>query len=287
MAKDVDLSSKEWTDLIFEGKNKDFGAYTLRRNSDKRHNLSVLYVLIGLIVVLIIGVFYGMYSDYRREQRELELQAQLEQQLAQMEAEAQEEEVQEEEPQAVEEPQREEALPEEILNTIKDTEIAIAADEEVVEDITSKDDVAESTAAAGATTFDQGTDNLNVVREHKEEIIVEEKRPEPVKEEIFTAVEQMPQFPGGDGELLKYIATHIKYPTMAAENNIQGRVVVKFVVKKDGNVGDVVVIRGKDPDLDKEAQRVVKTLPKFIPGKMNGQSVSVWYTLPINFKLQQ
>ena len=287
MAKDVDLSSKEWTDLIFEGKNKDFGAYTLRRNSDKRHNLSVLYVLIGLIVVLIIGVFYGMYSDYRREQRELELQAQLEQQLAQMEAEAQEEEVQEEEPQAVEEPQREEALPEEILNTIKDTEIAIAADEEVEEDITSKDDVAESTAAAGATTFDQGTDNLNVVREHKEEIIVEEKRPEPVKEEIFTAVEQMPQFPGGEGELLKYIATHIKYPTMAAENNIQGRVVVKFVVKKDGNVGDVVVIRGKDPDLDKEAQRVVKTLPKFIPGKMNGQSVSVWYTLPINFKLQQ
>lgn len=287
MAKDVDLSSKEWTDLIFEGKNKDFGAYTLRRNSDKRHNLSVLYVLIGLIVVLIIGVFYGMYSDYRREQRELELQAQLEQQLAQMEAEAQEEEVQEEEPQAVEEPQREEALPEEILNTIKDTEIAIAADEEVEEDITSKDDVAESTAAAGATTFDQGTDNLNVVREHKEEIIVEEKRPEPVKEEIFTAVEQMPQFPGGEGELLKYIATHIKYPTMAAENNIQGRVVVKFVVKKDGNVGDVVVIRGKDPDLDKEAQRVVKSLPKFIPGKMNGQSVSVWYTLPINFKLQQ
>ena len=287
MAKDVDLSSKEWTDLIFEGKNKDFGAYTLRRNSDKRHNLSVLYVLIGLIVVLIIGVFYGMYSDYRREQRELELQAQLEQQLAQMEAEAQEEEMQEEEPQAVEEPQREEALPEEILNTIKDTEIAIAADEEVVEDITSKDDVAESTAAAGATTFDQGTDNLNVVREHKEEIIVEEKRPEPVKEEIFTAVEQMPQFPGGEGELLKYIATHIKYPTMAAENNIQGRVVVKFVVKKDGNVGDVVVIRGKDPDLDKEAQRVVKSLPKFIPGKMNGQSVSVWYTLPINFKLQQ
>ena len=287
MAKDVDLSSKEWTDLIFEGKNKDFGAYTLRRNSDKRHNLSVLYVLIGLIVVLIIGVFYGMYSDYRREQRELELQAQLEQQLAQMEAEAQEEEVQEEEPQAVEEPQREEALPEEILNTIKDTEIAIAADEEVVEDITSKDDVAESTAAAGATTFDQGTDNLNVVREHKEEIIVEEKRPEPVKDESFTAVEQMPQFPGGDGELLKYIATHIKYPTMAAENNIQGRVVVKFVVNKDGNVGDVVVIRGKDPDLDKEAQRVVKSLPKFIPGKMNGQSVSVWYTLPINFKLQQ
>lgn len=286
MAKDVDLSSKEWTDIIFEGKNKEFGAYELRRKSDGRHNRAVLFTLIGLIVVLLAGWGWTKYSDIRQAQRELELQAMLEQQLAEMEAEAQEEQQEEEEiPQAVEEPQREEALPEEILNTIKDTEIAIAADEEVTEDITSKDDVAESTAAAGATTFDQGTDDLNVVREHKDEIIVEEKH-EPVKEEIFQAVEQMPQFPGGEAELLKYISSHIKYPTMAAENNIQGRVVVKFVVQKDGNVGEVVVLRGKDPDLDKEAVRVVKTLPKFIPGKMNGQAVSVWYTLPINFKLQ-
>lgn len=285
MAKDVDLSSKEWTDVIFEGKNKEFGAYSLRSQSDRRHNRAVLFTLIGLVLVLVGGYFWGMYSDYRREQRELQLQAQLEQQLAQMQEEATNEEP-EEEVQAVQEPEQEEALPEEILNTIKDTEIAIAADNEVTEDITSKDDVQESTAAAGAATFDQGTDNLEVVRTYKDEIIVEEKKPEPVKEEIFTAVEQMPQFPGGEAELLKYIATHIKYPTMAAENNIQGRVVVKFVVKKDGNVGEVVVLRGKDPDLDKEAVRVVKTLPRFIPGKMNGQSVSVWYTLPINFKLQ-
>ncbi len=285
MAQDVDLSSKEWTDLIFEGKNKSFGAYQLRQQSDRRHNRAMLIVIIGLILVLIGGFFWGMYNDYRREQKELELQAQLEQQLAAMEEQV-EEQPEEEIQQAVEEPVQEEALPEEILNTIKDTEIQIAEDNEVTEDITSKDEVQESTAAAGATTFDQGTDDLNVVREHKEEIIVEEKK-EPVKEEVFTAVEQMPQFPGGDAELLKYIATHIKYPTMAAENNIQGRVVVKFVVKKDGQVGDVVVLRGRDPDLDKEAQRVVKTLPKFIPGKMNGQAVAVWYTLPINFKLQQ
>ena len=285
MAKDVDLSSKEWTDVIFEGKNKEFGAYSLRSQSDRRHNRAVLFTLIGLVLVLVGGYFWGMYSDYRREQRELQLQAQLEQQLAQMQEEATNEEP-EEEVQAVQEPEQEEALPEEILNTIKDTEIAIAADNEVTEDITSKDEVQESTAAAGAATFDQGTDNLEVVRTYKDEIIVEEKKPEPVKEEIFTAVEQMPQFPGGEAELLKYIATHIKYPTMAAENNIQGRVVVKFVVKKDGNVGEVVVLRGKDPDLDKEAVRVVKTLPRFIPGKMNGQTVSVWYTLPINFKLQ-
>ena len=287
MAKDVDLSSKEWTDIIFDGKNKEFGAYQLRRNSDKRHNRAVLATLIGLIVILVGAYFLGMYNDFRAKQHEAELQAQLEQQLAQMAEEVPEEEAPEEEIQAVEAPEQEQALPEEILNTIKDTEIQIAADNEVTEDITSKDDVAESTAAAGATTFDQGTDNLEVVRTHKDEIIVEEKKPEPKKEEIFTAVEQMPQFPGGEAELMKYVANHIKYPTMAAENNIQGRVVVKFVVKKDGSVGEVQVLRGKDPDLDKEAVRVVRTLPKFIPGKMNGQAVSVWFTLPINFMLQQ
>ena len=287
MAKDVDLSSKEWTDIIFDGKNKEFGAYQLRRNSDKRHNRAVFATLIGLIVILVGAYFLGMYNDFRAKQHEAELQAQLEQQLAQMAEEVPEEEAPEEEIQAVEAPEQEQALPEEILNTIKDTEIQIAADNEVTEDITSKDDVAESTAAAGATTFDQGTDNLEVVRTHKDEIIVEEKKPEPKKEEIFTAVEQMPQFPGGEAELMKYVGNHIKYPTMAAENNIQGRVVVKFVVKKDGSVGEVQVLRGKDPDLDKEAVRVVRTLPKFIPGKMNGQAVSVWFTLPINFKLQQ
>ncbi|MBD5226403.1 MAG: TonB family protein [Bacteroidales bacterium] len=287
MAKDVDLSSKEWTDIIFEGKNKEFGAYTLRRASDGRHNKAMIIVLIGLVVLLIGGYIWSRYQERRAEEAAaLELLAQNEQALAEMEdMEDEEPEPEEEIPQAMEEPQAEEALPEEILNTIKDTEIAVVEDTEVTEDITSKDEVAESTAAAGATTFDKGTDDLNVVREHKDEIIVEEKH-EPVKEAIFEAVEQMPQFPGGEAELLKYIASHIKYPTMAAENNIQGRVVVKFVVTKTGQVGDVVVVRGKDPDLDKEAVRVVKTLPDFIPGKMNGQAVAVWYTLPINFKLQ-
>ncbi len=286
MAKDVDLSSKEWTDIVFEGKNKEFGAYQLRSTSDRRHNKAVLFTIIGLIVVLVGGYFWGMYSDYKRAEYEAQLQAQLEQQLAAL-AEEPVEEDQPEENQAIEEPEPEQATPEEILNTIKDTQIAVVADTEVKEDITSKDEVQESTAAAGATTFDKGTDDLNVVHEHKDEIIVEEKKPEPKKDEIFTAVEQMPQFPGGDAELYKWISSHIKYPTMAAENNIQGRVTVRFVVKEDGSIGRVEVLRGKDPDLDKEAQRVVKTLPKFIPGKMNGRAVQVWYTLPINFKLQQ
>ena len=96
----------------------------------------------------------------------------------------------------------------------------------------------------------------------------------------------MPKFPGGDAELMKYIQEHLRYPTMAAENNIQGKVVVQFVVTKNGSIGEVKVIRSRDQDLDKEAVRVVKSLPNFIPGRMNGQPVNVWYTLPIYFKLQ-
>ena len=285
MAKDVDLSSKEWRDLIFEGKNQEFGAYTLRAASDRRHNKAVIFTLIGLIILLIAAFVWGQYNEYRLKQKETELAAQIEQ--ANMDAlidqEPEEEEI--EEVQERVEEQKPEALPEEILSTMKATEIAIADDEEVVEEIKSQDELQESTTAIGSTNFDQGTDDINVVREYKEEVIVEEKAP--VEEnKVFESVEQMPQFPGGDGELLKYISTHIKYPTMAAENNIQGRVVVQFVVTKTGSIGEVRVLRPRDPDLDKEAVRVVKTLPNFIPGKMNGQPVNVWYTLPVMFKLQ-
>ncbi|MDE7092515.1 MAG: energy transducer TonB, partial [Muribaculaceae bacterium] len=172
-----------------------------------------------------------------------------------------------------------------ILNTMKATEIAIAADDQHIEEIKSQDEINESTTALGSTNFDQGTDDINVVREYKEEVIVEEKAPVD-DNQIFQSVEQMPQFPGGEEALLKYIGDHLRYPTMAAENNIQGRVVVSFVVTKTGKIGEVKILRARDPDLDKEAIRVVKSLPDFIPGKMNGQAVNVWYNLPVNFKLQ-
>jgi protein TonB len=86
---------------------------------------------------------------------------------------------------------------------------------------------------------------------------------------------------------MKYLSQNINYPQVAMENGIQGRVIVQFVVTKNGTVGEVKVIRSVDRDLDKEAIRLCKSLPKFIPGKNNGQSVRCWFTLPINFKLQQ
>ena len=101
-----------------------------------------------------------------------------------------------------------------------------------------------------------------------------------------TDVEQMPQFPGGEVALMKYIDSHINYPPKAAKNNIEGSVIVQFVVKKDGSIGEVKVVHSLEKDLDKEAVRVVKSLPKFTPGRHDGQAVSVWYTLPVSFKLK-
>ncbi|MCC8037456.1 MAG: energy transducer TonB [Bacteroidales bacterium] len=279
MAKDVDLSSKEWRDIVFEGRNQEFGAYEMRKESDRRHNRAMIAVVI--VIAAILAVVFVIDKLPKPEARP---EDQIEQSLASLaEADAEEEE-QEEEQQRVEE-QKPEVLPEEVLNTVKVTELAIAADNEVQEEIKSQDEIKDTQTAVGTTNFDKGTDDLNVVREHKDEIVVEEKKP--VEEnKVFTAVEQMPQFPGGEAELYAWIGKNLRYPPMAAENNIQGRVVVQFVVTKTGSIGEVKVLRGKDPDLDKEAVRVVKALPKFIPGKMNGQAVNVWYTLPINFKLQ-
>ena len=282
MAKDVDLSSQEWRDLIFDHRNKDFGAYTLRKNSVGRHNKAMIVVVIFIIVVVILAyVVKGIQQAIEENKPKDEI----EQVVVNIDMATDEPEEEEEVQERYEEPEPE-ALPEEILNTVKVTEILIAEDEDVKaeDEIKSADELQETETAFGQTNFDQGTDDRNVVREHKDEVIVEEKTPEP--EQVFTAVEQMPAFPGGDAELMKYLSTHINYPPMAMENNVQGRVIVQFVVTKTGKVGEVKVVRGVDRDLDNEAVRVVKSLPDFIPGRMNGQPVNVWYTLPVTFKLQ-
>ena len=106
------------------------------------------------------------------------------------------------------------------------------------------------------------------------------------EDQVLEVVEQMPTYPGGQKALLQYISDNIKYPSVAQENGIQGRVLVRFVVKKDGSVGEVQVLRGVHETLDKEAVRLMKSLPcKFTPGKQNGRPVNVWFTMPISFKL--
>ena len=282
MSKDVDLSSKEWRELVFERRNQEYGAYDLRKNCGNCHNKSMILVIIALALIIVVGFTFNTVSNFIFQE---DIKDEANQELVNVNMAAEEEEEEEEEQERVEMEQPE-ALPEEILNTIKVTELAIVEDSEVTpeDEIKSQDELKETQTAFGQTNFDQGTDDRNVVREHKEEIIVEEKKPE--KEEVFRAVEQMPQFPGGDAELMKFLRDNIVYPAMAQENNVQGKVIVQFVVTKTGDIGEVKVVKSVDRDLDNEAVRLVKKLPKFIPGRMNGQAVNVWYTLPVQFKLQ-
>ena len=117
---------------------------------------------------------------------------------------------------------------------------------------------------------------------------VNEQVPEPQdsRTKVYESVEQMPEFPGGIEALVKFLQENIKYPAQAAANKIEGRVIVQFIIEKTGEVGDVQVVRSVNEELDAEAVRVVKSMPKFTPGRQDGKDVAVWFTLPISFKLQ-
>jgi protein TonB len=285
MAKEVDLSSREWCDLVFEGKNKDFGAYVIRTDSPKRHNKAVLWTIIGAIIFGLLAFGFVKANQYLEERRLAE-QGEQEEVLIDMSQDAEEPEPEQERL----EQEKPEVLPEEVLKSVKVTELQIVEDDKVKkeDEIKTQDELKETETAFGQKDNEKGTEDRNVTRTLKEEVVVEKpvEKPKEVKEEIFRSVEQMPQFPGGDAALMKYLSSHINYPPMAAENNVQGKVILQFVVEKDGRVGEVKVARSVDKDLDKEAIRVVKSLPKFTPGRQNGQPVRVWYTLPVTFKLQ-
>lgn len=132
---------------------------------------------------------------------------------------------------------------------------------------------------------------VNSEDDEAEEVVIAAPVEAPVEEEeeevVFVVVESMPEFPGGQAALFKYLSENVKYPMIAQENGIQGRVICQFVVNKDGSIVDVEVVRsGGDPSLDKEAIRVIKSMPKWKPGKQRGKAVRVKYTVPVNFKLQ-
>ena len=144
--------------------------------------------------------------------------------------------------------------------------------------------IAENDADVEETTIKSSEDDNTAVEIKYIEPVVEEE--EPVEEEIFMVVEQMPEFPGGMAELMKFLSKNIKYPTIAQENGIQGRVIVQFVVNQDGSIVDPVVMRSVDPYLDKEALRVISSMPKWKPGMQRGKAVRVKYTVPVTFRLQ-
>lgn len=289
MAKrNVDLTSAEWRNLIFADKNKEFGAYTLRAQSDKRHNMAFLYMLVGLAVVVILVLCWSKYSAYRDEQRALALQEQREQMMAQAAMQEAEETPEEEEPEEQKFEQPEIEVPEEVLATVQVTQIAIVEADKVKNEVMDMETQKEDNTARGVVT-QEGSDDADKFKAVQEQVVVKEPEPEVVKpkeEEIFVAVEQQAEFPGGQAALMKWLSNNIRYPESAQQNDIQGRVVVKFVVEKDGSIGQATIAKGVDKDLDREAIRVVKKMPKWQPGKNNGVAVRSYFTLPVTFKLQ-
>ena len=202
--------------------------------------------------------------------------------------------------------EKEQVLEEEIQNSQKVTEMNIVDDSEVKEPPKTIESQKEDERQVGAVNEDRGSDDITKPTEQAHQEVVqtiveppkeekkEEPKPEPKKEEpkpqadeVFQSAAHMPSYPGGDAALMKYLSDHLRYPQAAADNNIQGKVIVQFVVEKNGKIGEVKVARSVDKDLDREAIRVCKSLPAFSPGRNAvGDPVRVWYTLPVTFKLQ-
>jgi len=264
MAK-IDLTSLEWRELVFQGKNKQYGAYQLRGESNKRHNTAMIIITVVAIVGFSLPKLIEMVKPKEREVvTEVTTLSKLEKPEVKNDIKK---------PKAVEPPPA-------LKSSIKFTAPVIKKDEEVKEEFKSQE-MLNNTKTAISIADVKGNDEANGkdISEVKQAVTQE------VEEKVYTVIEQMPVFPGGDAELLKYISKNLVYPPIAAENGVQGKVTLRFVVSKSGSVDKVEVVRSLDTACDKEAVRVVKSLPKFIPGKQNGVNVSVWYTLPITFKL--
>ena len=157
---------------------------------------------------------------------------------------------------------------------IVDSSLAIPQDELM-------DDTIVSTGTSDVKS--NADDNGKMLKDKK--VITQPEPPKAEENRVFEVVEQMPAFPGGDAALMKYLQENTHYPTIAAENGVQGRVVVGFVVEKDGSITDVRVIKSQDPALDHEAVRVVKSMPRWTPGKIDGAAVRVEYQVPVVFRL--
>ena len=214
-------------------------------------NKKLMFTQIGLIISLIIAWLAFEHKSYDKREIDPSLLRQTE--------------VVEEE--MVEITKQEEQKPQPVEMPKQTTQLEIVNDDVEVEDIEINADI-----------------DQNEVVEDYTPVEVEEE--EVVEQEVFTIVEEMPSYPGGEAKMYEYLGKNIKYPQIARESGIQGRVFVNYVVEPDGSVSNVKVLRGIGGGCDEEAMRVVKAMPKWKPGKQRGKAVRVSYTLPVVFKLQ-
>ena len=277
----IDLISNEWSDMMFENRNKEYGAYVLRRQTGRRNVISMVAVLLLFAAVMVFMIAKNAYEAYQKEHAVMdqvtELSALTQQKKKEAKVERKEIPVKQEQQQVVEK----------VKSSVKFTAPVIKKDDEVKpeDELKSQDEIMNSKVAVGALNV-VGNDENGEVLKAKEVIATEPEKPKEEENKVFDVVEQMPSYPGGMGALMQYLSSNIKYPAIAEENGIQGRVICTFVVERDGSITDVKIAKSVDPSLDKEAMRVVSKMPKWIPGKQNGSAVRVKYTLPVTFRLQ-
>ena len=282
MAK-IDLYDPKWVEMVFAGKNKEYGAYQLRKGTSGRNIKSLLILVIAAALV---GGFlaWKVIEQKQAEEQQAYMEAM---ELAKLQQQAKKEEKKKEPVKPKIEPKKEIPVARE---TQKFTAPVIKKDELVKEENQVKQmDKLDDKVAVG--TEDKEGVKDRTVEAVRSEIAVAAPPPPPapkpeVATKVFDVVEEMPSFPGGSAALMSYLSSNTKYPVVAQENGVQGRVIVSFVVERDGSISDVKVARSVDPSLDREAQRVVKSMPKWKPGKQNGSAVRVKYTVPVVFRLQ-
>ena len=274
----IDLIDNGWVDLVFEGKNQAYGAYQLRKDTGKRNlkaliTMFLIFAAIAAIVIAKVSIDNYIASRNAAIETDVELQSLAEKQEAKAEKK--------------DEPEVEKIEIERVKSSVAFTVPEIKKDDEVKEEqeIKSQAELQETNTAIGAFNVEGNDETGGEVLKAKE-VIAEPEPPKVEETKVFDVVEEMPQFPGGQAALLEYLAKNIKYPVVAEENGVQGRVIVTFVVERDGSITDVRVVKSVDPSLDKEAARVVKSMPKWQPGKQNGSAVRVKYTVPVQFRLQ-
>ena len=282
MAK-IDLYDPKWVDMVFAGKNKEYGAYQLRKGTSGR-NIKALLILV--IAAALVGGFlaWKVIEQKQAEEQQAYMEAM---ELAKLQQQAKKEEKKKEQVKPKIEPKKEIPVARE---TQKFTAPVIKKDELVKEENQVKQmDKLDDKLAVGSEDKEGVKDRT--VEAVRSEIAVAAPPPPPapkpeVATKVFDVVEEMPSFPGGNAALMSYLNSNTKYPVVAQENGVQGRVIISFVVERDGSISDVKVARSVDPSLDREAQRVVKSMPRWTPGKQNGQTVRVKYTVPVVFRLQ-
>lgn len=261
---------------MFEGRNQAYGAYRLRKGTSKRN---VMAIIIMVVAAVIIAALIGINAIIEANSQKVAITTDVE--LSKL-AQKKEAKVEKKAPVKIEE----QKVVQKVKSSVKFVAPVIKKDEEVKpeDELKTQEDLNKTNTAIGSFDVKGNDENAGEVLKAKEVIA----QPEPAVEEtkVFDVVEQMPSFPGGDAALMEYLSKNIRYPVVAEENGVQGRVILTFVVERDGSITDVRVVKSVDPSLDKEATRVIKSMPNWIPGKQNGATVRVKYTVPVTFRLQ-